>query len=94
MRNIENKKSIFFILILAVVLCVLLAVGIFKDNMMAKENAADYNKWYQAKKENRHIPQYKLDLLRELKNKMEIGNSEYLESDINYKRLKYLFDEQ
>ena len=48
----------------------------------------------QAKKENRHIPQYKLDLLRELKNKMEIGNSEYLESDINYKRLKYLFDEQ
>ena len=52
MRNIENKKSIFFILILAVVLCVLLAVGIFKDNMMAKENAADYNKWYQAKKEN------------------------------------------
>lgn len=52
MRNIENKKSIFFILILAVVLCVLLAVGIFKDNMMAKENAADYNKWFQTKNEN------------------------------------------
>lgn len=47
----------------------------------------------QAKKENRHIPQYKLDLLRELKDKMEAENSELLESDLNYQRLKYLFDE-
>ena len=52
MRDIGSKKGIFLIIVLAVILFLLLAVGIFKDKMMVKQNADDYNKWCETKKEN------------------------------------------